>query len=59
MNSLSEKIRKACIQASREGYHEASMSGLCSEGAMEAGISAIQSLNIQTIISDFLDDSQQ
>lgn len=46
----------ACIRVSREGYQDASMSGLCSEGAIEASVGAIQSLNIEKIVSDFLDD---
>lgn len=49
---VAEKVRKACIQAAREGFHEASMSGLCTEGAAEAAISAIQKLDL----SDFLKD---
>jgi len=55
LEALSEKIRSACIQASREGYQDASLSGLCREGAMEAAVGAMQSLNIEKIISDFLE----
>ncbi len=33
---VAEKVRKICIQAAREGFREASMSGLCTEGAAEA-----------------------
>jgi hypothetical protein len=49
---LSEKIREACIKAAREGFMDASMSGLCTEGAMEAAISAMQSLNMEQLIEE-------
>lgn len=44
---LAEKIRELCIKAAREGFMDASVSGLCNEGAMEAAISAIQLLNLE------------
>lgn len=48
---LAEEVRKACLEAAREGFREASMSGLCPEGAMEAASGSIQSLNLDTIIA--------
>ncbi|WP_103665243.1 acetyltransferase [Gracilimonas amylolytica] len=47
---LAETIRQACIEAAKEGFMHASMSGLCAEGAMEAAISAIQSLDVEQLI---------
>lgn len=47
---LAEQVRNACIDAAREGFMDASMSGLCTEGAMKVAISAIQKLDIETII---------
>ncbi|MAO63768.1 MAG: acetyltransferase [Balneola sp.] len=47
---IAEQIREACIKAAREGFMDASMSGLCMEGALEAAISAMQSLNIDQIL---------
>jgi hypothetical protein len=47
---LAEKIRKACIKAARDGFTDASMSGLCTEGAMEAAISSIQKLDLERLI---------
>ncbi|SMO66448.1 acetyltransferase [Gracilimonas mengyeensis] len=49
---LAEQIRNACIKVAREGFMDASMSGLCTEGAMEAAISAMQSLDIEKIIEE-------
>jgi len=47
---LAVEVRNACIEAAREGFMDASMSGLCTEGAMEAAISAIQKLDIEKIV---------
>lgn len=47
---LARKVRNACIEAAREGFQNASISGLCAEGAMEAAISAIEKLDIEQII---------
>lgn len=49
---LAENIRKACIEAAREGFRDASMSGLCAEGAMEAAVGAIQSLDVKSLIKN-------
>ncbi len=49
---IAEKVKEACIQATREGFQNASMSGLCNEGAIEAAVSAIQNLNIQKILDE-------
>lgn len=49
---LAQSIRDACIEAAREGFRDASMSGLCSEGAIEAAIGAMQSLDLKSIIED-------
>ncbi|SMO47908.1 acetyltransferase [Fodinibius sediminis] len=46
------KIRSACIKAAREGFNNASMSGLCSEGAMEAAISAIQQIDLEKTLKE-------
>lgn len=48
---IAEQIRNACIKAAREGFINASMSGLCTEGAMEAAISAMQSLDVEKVLN--------
>lgn len=53
---LAEKIRQACLEAAREGFRDASMSGLCSEGASEAATSAIQNLDVNKLVKE---DSQK
>jgi hypothetical protein len=47
---LAEAVRAACIQAALAGYEEASMDGLCHEGAWELAIDAIRALDIEAII---------
>lgn len=47
-----EIIRQACISAAREGFLNASISGLCSDGAIEAAISAIQNLDLSNVINN-------
>lgn len=47
---LAERIRQACLKAAKEGFREASMSGLCSEGAIEAAVGAIQSVDVEKIV---------
>lgn len=49
---IAQKVKEACIQAAKEGFQDASMSGLCTEGAMEAAISAIQKLEIEKLIKN-------
>lgn len=49
---IAQKVKEACIQAAKEGFQDASMSGLCAEGAMEAAVSAIQRLNVEKIVKE-------
>jgi len=55
---LAETIRAACIQAALAGYEDASMSGLCHEGAWECAIDAIRSLNINAILEQMASASE-
>ncbi|MDZ7805592.1 MAG: acetyltransferase [Gracilimonas sp.] len=49
---LAETVRLACIKAAKEGFMDASMSGLCTEGAMEAAISAMESLDLEELVTN-------
>ena len=51
-DSEAEIIRQACIAAAKEGFMDASISGLCTEGAIEAAISAIQNLDLSKVIKN-------
>ena len=47
---LADIVRQACIRAALEGYEHAAMSGLCHEGAWEAAISAMEMLDLDTVL---------
>jgi len=47
---MAEAIRTACIAAALESYEDASMRGLCHEGAWECAIGAIRSLDVKRIL---------
>lgn len=49
---IAEKVRQACIQVAKESFQEASMSGLCNEGAIEVAIGAIQSLDLEKVLEE-------
>lgn len=51
-HEFAESIRAACIQAAVDGYENASISGLCGEGAFEAAISAIRMLDLNSLAQD-------
>lgn len=48
--ALATRVREACIEAALTGYDDAAIAGLCEEGAIEAAISAIQMLDLQSVI---------
>ena len=44
--------RQACIQAALTAFEDASMSGLCCEGAWEAAVGAMQRLDLREVLRD-------
>ncbi|WP_240596619.1 acetyltransferase [Rhodohalobacter barkolensis] len=52
IRKMADYIRDQCIEAARDGFRDASISGLCAEGAMEAAISAMQSLDVDKLIKE-------
>lgn len=48
-HDLAREVREACIQTALSAYEDASISGLCGEGAFEAAISAIRMLDVEAI----------
>ena len=47
---LAEAVRRACLDAAREGYRDAAISGLCGEGAQEAALGAIEMVDLAAIV---------
>ncbi len=50
LRRVAERVRAACVQAALAGYEQAGMDGLCHEGAWEAAIDAIRSLNLDRVL---------
>ena len=47
---LAVAVRDACVRAALEGYEQAAMDGLCHEGAFEAAVDAMSSLDLDAIL---------
>ncbi|HEX2189886.1 MAG TPA: ATP-binding protein [Longimicrobiaceae bacterium] len=46
---VAEAVRRACVQAARDGYEQAAISGLCAEGAAEAAVDAVRMLDVAAL----------
>jgi hypothetical protein len=55
---LAEAIRQVCLRAALAGYEDASMSGLCHEGAWECAIDSIRSLDINALLEQMAPDAK-
>ncbi len=49
---IAEAVRAACVAAAQESYERAGADGLCDEGAWEAAIDAVRSLDIAAILRE-------
>jgi hypothetical protein len=47
---VAEAIRDACVHTLLQGYERAAMDGLCHEGAFEAAVDAVRSLDLEAIL---------
>ncbi|MEK7796867.1 MAG: acetyltransferase [Pseudomonadota bacterium] len=50
---LAEAVRAACLEAASKAYEQASISGLCGEGAWEAARGALQSLDLEYLLRKY------
>ncbi len=48
--ALAESVQKACIDAALKGYEDASIQGLCCEGAWEMAVDSMRNLDIDKFI---------
>lgn len=46
---LIETVREACLVAAMEAYEDASIRGLCAEGAWECAVGAIKSVTVESV----------
>lgn len=49
---IARAVQQACIQAANKAFEDAAISGLCDEGALEAAIGAIQTMDIGAILTE-------
>ena len=56
---LAEAVRAACGKAAQEAYENAGISGLCEEGRWECALDAIRALDLEAVINEMPDDSQE
>lgn len=49
---LAEQVRQVCVKAALDAYEEASIKGLCHEGAWEYAIDAISNLKIEEVLKN-------
>lgn len=48
---IANQVRNECIQTALAAYENASISGLCGEGAFEAAISAMRMLDVEVLVA--------
>jgi hypothetical protein len=56
LQQMAEVIRQICINAAIDGYETAASDGLCHEGAWEAAISAMQTVELVPLVQAALGD---
>lgn len=49
---VAEQLREALIRHALAAYEDASLRGLCAEGAWEAAVSAMRQLDVRTLVTD-------
>ncbi len=47
---MARAVQQACIAAARRAFADAAQSGLCGEGALEAAIGAMQTLDLAAVV---------
>lgn len=48
---IAEAVRRACVETALAAYEDAQVRGLCREGAWEAAIEAVRSLDIAAVVA--------
>jgi len=50
LKKVAETVREQCAKVAWKQFEDASMSGLCAEGAIESAVGAVQALDLDEII---------
>ncbi len=48
---VAEVVRAACVTAAQESYEEASIRGLCHEGAWEYAMDVVRTLDVRSLLA--------
>lgn len=48
--NLAEAVRDACLRAALAAYEDASIRGVCHEGAWECAVGAVRSLDVDALV---------
>ncbi len=48
--TIARAVQQACIAAARRAFADAAQSGLCGDGALEAAIGAMQTLDLAAVV---------
>lgn len=49
--TLAEAVREACLKAALDAYEDASMRGICHEGAWECAVGALRSVDVDAVLA--------
>lgn len=49
---VAEKVRTICVQTFKEHFHEALLSGLCNDGALEVAIGAVEAIDLEKVLGE-------
>ena len=52
LRATAERVRDACIATAKTAYFDAAASGLCGEGALEAALGAVQSMDLDRLLAE-------
>lgn len=49
---LARRVRATCLESAKQAYEDAGVQGLCAEGRWEAALSAIEAIDVRTILGE-------
>lgn len=52
--ALAAAVRAACVQAAIEEFEDARMAGLCCEGALEAAVGAMRTIDLERLVREYV-----
>lgn len=56
---IAERVRRALLEAAAQGWEEAGVAGLCGEGAFEAAIGRMRSVDLGPVLEGATEPSRR